>query len=422
MEVKDCKERGRVTAHGGELGADQRERIRGGRLGEFFRPSGAFGQRVPTDDLLNDRERFLTAVSGVKQSFTEARMGSHQRGDGRAGGERGRVVPVLRCPEQPADDPVVQFDDLIGNGRHALNRHREQGRVAPARLELRKVSARHRCALTSQFQQTVTVHKPRCRPRQIQCLPRSEAFDMLEHGARVRAGRGLPQPTDLRQRALPAAAQQPIQPRPMCGVERVAECRVDPAVRPGQRLRACSFDHINARECDSFAPQGRDRRLDEDPSPIGLDGNGLGLCHDVPVVADSERGQPEIRAGLACVFLTGLLPDAVVGPRGRGQLQVRRDLCDDRIRQESIGAQSDPGPAQQGQLEGEPQLVRISAMLPDQRHVSLVDRAEQRDLCRSLRQPQDLGALGRGQQCTARHLRILSIARPGSGRSWAGSP
>ena len=67
VQVKDRKELGRVAAHGGELGADQCERIRGRGLGEFLRRCRALGQCVPPDHLLDDRERFLSGLSSFQQ-------------------------------------------------------------------------------------------------------------------------------------------------------------------------------------------------------------------------------------------------------------------------------------------------------------------------------------------------------------------
>ena len=116
-------------------------------------------------------------------------------------------MPVLRCPQQPADDPVVQVDDLVGDGGHPLDGHREQRRVPAAGFELCQIGAGHRRALTSKLQQPVPVNKPRGRPRQIQCAPRSETLDMLQHRTRVRTGRCLPQPTDLCKSAIRTPVQ-----------------------------------------------------------------------------------------------------------------------------------------------------------------------------------------------------------------------
>jgi hypothetical protein len=48
-----------------------------------------------------------------------------------------------------------QVDDFVGDGGHALDGERHQGRVTPLRLELRQVGGRHlapsRAILSSRF-------------------------------------------------------------------------------------------------------------------------------------------------------------------------------------------------------------------------------------------------------------------------------
>ncbi len=88
------------------------------------------------------------------------------------------------CP-----DAVVQVDDFVGDGGHALDGERYQGRGAPLRLELGQVSGRHLAALAGDLEQPVLVHRPFDAGRQIERLPRLEAFDVFEHVPRVRLDR-----------------------------------------------------------------------------------------------------------------------------------------------------------------------------------------------------------------------------------------
>jgi hypothetical protein len=48
------------------------------------------------------------------------------------------LMLVLGGIEQLAQDAVMQVDDFVGDGGHALDGERHQGRVTPLRLELRR--------------------------------------------------------------------------------------------------------------------------------------------------------------------------------------------------------------------------------------------------------------------------------------------
>ena len=54
---------------------------------------------------------------------------------------------VLGGVEQLAQDAVVQVDDFVGDGGHALDGERHQSRVATLRLELGQIGGRHLATL-----------------------------------------------------------------------------------------------------------------------------------------------------------------------------------------------------------------------------------------------------------------------------------
>ncbi len=54
----------------------------------------------------------------------------------------------------------MQVDDFVGDGGHALDGERHQGRVTPLRLELRQVGGRHLAALAGDLEQPVLVNQP----------------------------------------------------------------------------------------------------------------------------------------------------------------------------------------------------------------------------------------------------------------------
>ena len=73
------------------------------------------------------------------------------------------LMLVLGGVEQLAQDAVVQVDDFVGDGGHALDGKRHRGGIASLRLELGRVGGRHLATLTGDLEQAVLVHRPlRC--------------------------------------------------------------------------------------------------------------------------------------------------------------------------------------------------------------------------------------------------------------------
>jgi hypothetical protein len=75
---------------------------------------------------------------------------------------------VLGGIEQLAQNAVVQVDDFVGDGRHALDGERHQSRVAALRLELGQVGGRHLAALAGDLEQPVLVNQTLDARRQVE--------------------------------------------------------------------------------------------------------------------------------------------------------------------------------------------------------------------------------------------------------------
>lgn len=88
----------------------------------------------------------------------------------------------------------MQVDDFVGDGGHALDGKRHQGGIASLRLELGQVGGRHLATLTGDLEQAVLVHRPLDARRQVERLPRFEAFDVFQHVPRIRFDGRLAQP------------------------------------------------------------------------------------------------------------------------------------------------------------------------------------------------------------------------------------
>jgi len=130
-----------------------------------------------------------TRLLGLDQRLADAPEQPHLGVDGLAGCLELLLMLVLGGIEQLAQDAVVQVDDFVGDGGHALDGQRHQGRVAPLRLELGQVGGRHLSTLAGDLEQPVLVNQPLDAGRQVECLPCLEAFDVFEHMPRIGLGR-----------------------------------------------------------------------------------------------------------------------------------------------------------------------------------------------------------------------------------------
>lgn len=105
---------------------------------------------------------------------------------------------ILGSVKQLTQDAVVQVDDFVGDGGHALGGQRHESGVAPLRLEFGQVGGCHLAALAGNLEQAVLVNQPLDAGRQIECLPCLEAFDVFQHMPRIWLGRRLAQPSQLK--------------------------------------------------------------------------------------------------------------------------------------------------------------------------------------------------------------------------------
>jgi hypothetical protein len=64
---------------------------------------------------------------------------------------------ALGLAEQRTHEPVVQVDDLVDQGGAGVEDHRDQGRIATARLQVAQVLGRHLSAFAGELQQAVLV-------------------------------------------------------------------------------------------------------------------------------------------------------------------------------------------------------------------------------------------------------------------------
>lgn len=90
-------------------------------LCELLRFGDALGESIPGNDGLDSGERVAARLLGFDQCLADAPLQAHLGVDGFARCLELLLMLVLGGVEQLAQDAVVQVDDFVRYGGHALN-------------------------------------------------------------------------------------------------------------------------------------------------------------------------------------------------------------------------------------------------------------------------------------------------------------
>ncbi|AFI96167.1 hypothetical protein ABFJ96_3876 [Acinetobacter baumannii] len=232
---------------------------------------------------------------------------------------------ILGSVKQLTQDAVVQVDDFVGDGGHALGGQRHESGVAPLRLEFGQVGGCHLAALAGNLEQAVLVNQPLDAGRQIECLPCLEAFDVFQHMPRIWLGRRLAQPSQPGRLAVVPALEQIVEAAAMRVRQWFGQGVVDAPVSTGDRLGTRPLDGVEGGQNDRLPPQVPDQGAGQHDAFVGLH-RQLGQHLDgLPVMAHGEGPETEHGLQLAQVLAPGLLPLAVLVPAFDADLELVGD-------------------------------------------------------------------------------------------------
>jgi len=239
------------------------------------------------------------------------------------------LMLILRRAEQLDQDTVVQVNDLVGDGGHPFQHHRNQGGIAPFALELGEIGRCHLRALAGELQQAVLVNAAADAFRQAQRLEGLETFDVLDHVPRVGFQRRLPQPQlpqphQPGEVAVRSEPQQVVEETAMMVVQRLDQGPVDASVGARDGLGAGAFDDGQRRQDDPPMAQRLQRVFREQQPLVGLHRKVGQRLRQVAEVGQAERRQPEIGAQLLEVLAPRLVALAILRPSARLGSAARR--------------------------------------------------------------------------------------------------
>jgi hypothetical protein len=108
--------------------------------------------------------------------------------------------------------------------------------------------------------------------RQVERLPRLEAFDVFQHVPRIRLDGRLAQPGQPGRLAVVAALEQIVEAAAMRVRQRFGQGIVDAPVGAGDRLGARALDGVERRQNDRLPPQMLDQGAGQHDALVGLHG------------------------------------------------------------------------------------------------------------------------------------------------------
>ncbi len=366
-------------------------------LRKLLRFGDALGEGIPGHDGLDGGERIAARLLGLDQRLADAAEQPHLGVDRLAGRLELLLMLVLGGVEQLAQDAVVQVDDFVGDGGHALDGKRHQGGIASLRLELGQVGGRHLATLTGDLEQAVLVHRPLDARRQVERLPRFEAFDVFQHVPRIRFDGRLAQPGQPGRFAVVPTLEQIVEAAAMRVRQRFGQGIVDAPVGAGDCFGARPLDGVEGRQNDRLLPQVLDQGAGQHDALVGLQGHLGQQLDGLPVVAHGKGLEAEHRLQFDQVLAPGLLPLPVFVPAFDADLELVGDQFQQGRKRRLIDAQDDTKKAQVTELHGEAQPVGRAAPLPDDGEVGFAERVVTDQLILGVRQRQQAFALGGGQ-------------------------
>ena len=139
------------------------------------------------------------------------------------------------------------------------------------------------------------MHRPLDARRQVERLPRFEAFDVFQHVPRIRFDGRLAQPSQPGRFAVVPTLEQIVEAAAMRVRQRFGQGIVDAPVGAGDCFGARPLDGVEGRQNDRLLPQVLDQGAGQHDALVGLQGHLGQQLDGLPVVAHGKGLEAEHR-------------------------------------------------------------------------------------------------------------------------------
>ena len=276
--------------------ADQVQMVECRGLGELSRVGHALCECGPRNDGLDGGVRVGARFFGCDQRPPDLRVQEHLVVDRFPLLLELLLMLVLGGAKHLDHDPVVQVDQLVDDGGHALDRQRDQGRITPLILELGQIVWLHLRTFPRHLQQPILMNLAAYPVRQGERLEDLETLDVFPHVPGVRLQRRLAQPHQPGDVRVRRDVEQIVQSSLVVRLKRFQQCPVDAPVGARHGFRADSFDDRQCRQDDVPLPQRFQGMGGEYQALVGLHREVRNAMRQFTKLRQAKRGQAKIGA------------------------------------------------------------------------------------------------------------------------------
>jgi hypothetical protein len=209
---------------------DQRQMVERFRLGQLGRFGHTLFELIPRQHCFDGGVRIAARFLRRDQRPANARIQPHLVVKRLALFLELLLMLVLGGAEKFDHNPVVQIDQLIDDGGHALDHQRYQGRVTSLVLEIAKIARCHLRAFPCHLQQSVLVDLAADPVRQSERLEYLQALNVCPHVAGIWPQWRLTQPHQPATIEIRRHIEQVVQSAQMARLQRLYQCPVNAPV------------------------------------------------------------------------------------------------------------------------------------------------------------------------------------------------
>ncbi|EPR14777.1 hypothetical protein M527_27645 [Sphingobium indicum IP26] len=241
--------------------SDMSQRLVGQRVAELGACRDQLIEPVPLRRIGDRHFQRHTIVAGLKQRGAQCGEGADRIGERCLGTGNRLVMQPLRLSPGLPDDPVMGFDDSIGNRRFPLHYANSKDRPAPVRSDVTQAVGEVAFTLPAQACDTVGWRAGENLMIEIQITQKLQSVEQAVCGSRVVADLEIAKPNEAADVACQHLGQKPIQLLTRVSIQLFRDPRFDSAFGGDQGIRAQALDCRHGRQNSRSLPASRNKTL-----------------------------------------------------------------------------------------------------------------------------------------------------------------
>lgn len=274
-------------------------------------------------------------------------------------------MQLFRLPPGLPYDPIMGFDDSIGNRRFPLHNAYGKDRPAPVRGDVTQAVRKVAFALPAQACDTVRWGAGENLMIEIQIAQKLQSVEQAVCGSRVVADLKIAKPDKAANIAGQHFGQKPVQPLARVSIQLFRNPRFDPTLGGDQGIRAQAFDCRYGWQNSRRLPASRDKTLGKVLVRPGIFSLIEKPVSQITGATARERLVAVDFAQRVHVLLAGLTPGGIGQKRIGRSAELNANIGKDFVRNHLARSQCTARISQCAKLQGKAEPVFRSAALLD---------------------------------------------------------